>query len=405
MDEREQYIGQRLREIRKWRGLSLQAVADLSGGQISVGHLSRIERGIRPVTKRATLETLAQVLRVSPEELTGTPYAPVDPMSSEAHAALAAVETALDAFDLGVAPDVTPRPWPELAAAVRDLYEGKWAEADFAAQGVVLPRLLAELHATYVQQPEHRRDALAGLIYAYRSVAGVCKFLGARALPPLAALRAQLCAEELDSPEWIGFAAFIRGFAGSLSQPHQYDQAVRAAERVQNDLNGPKSIQVAGALHLNAALVSAARGEPDRTRDHLAEAIELAGRLPGGRENFGYLHFGPEHVPVWRVSLGIELGEGAKVAEYVRVLPETFPGKARQAAFYADLGRGLVTERRTRERGIRALVQADKIAPQLIRNNPFVRESVTNLLTTARPDAGGRELRGLAYRMGLAPTG
>jgi hypothetical protein len=129
------------------------------------------------------------------------------------------------------------------------------------------------------------------------------------------------------------------------------------------------------------------------------------GRLPQERDNFGYLHFGPEHIGVWRVSLGIELGEGAKVAEYVRVPPERFPGKARQAAFYADLGRGLASERSTRERGIHALARAEAIAPQLIRNNVFVRETVADLLIHARKDAGGRELRRLVWRMGIAPTG
>jgi hypothetical protein len=106
-----------------------------------------IERGQRPVTKRATLEALARALQVSPEDLTGTPYAPVDPVSNQAHAGLAAVETALDAYDLGTDPEVTPRPWPELAAAVRHLYEVEWAEADFAAQGLLLPGLLAPCSA------------------------------------------------------------------------------------------------------------------------------------------------------------------------------------------------------------------------------------------------------------------
>src|ERR1700704_4236801 len=79
MDIEDQHIGRKLREIRNWRRLSLTAVAGLSG--ISIGHLSRIERGERPVTKRATLEALAQSLRVSPTELTGQPSAPVDPLS------------------------------------------------------------------------------------------------------------------------------------------------------------------------------------------------------------------------------------------------------------------------------------------------------------------------------------
>ena len=344
MDSEDGHIGRRVREVRHWRGMNLEV-------------------------------------------------------------ALAAVETALDAYDLGTDPEVDPRPWPVLDAAVRHLYEVEWAEADFAAQGRILPGLLAELHATYVRDPEHRRDALEGLVYAYRSVAGVCKFLGARALPPLAALRAQICAEELGTPEWIGFAAFIRGFAGSLSQPHQYALAVRAAEALQDHLTNPATVQVAGALQLNAALVCAAQGQTERSRGHLAEAVGLASRLPAQRTNFGYLHFGHEHVGVWRVSLGIELGEGAKVAEYVHEPQEKFAGKARQAAFYADLGRGLVSERSTRDRGIRSLARAEKIAPQLIRNNPFVREAVSGLLVKAQRDAGGRELRRLAYRMGVAPTG
>ena len=35
----------------------------------------------------------------------------------------------------------------------------------------------------------------------------------------------------------------------------------------------------------------------------------------------------------------------------------------------------------------------------------FVRETVAGLLRQTRRDAGGRELRGLAWRMGLAPIG
>jgi len=36
-----------------------------------------------------------------------------------------------------------------------------------------------------------------------------------------------------------------------------------------------------------------------------------------------------------------------------------------------------------------------------VRRDPFVRETLTELLTRAKPDAVGRELRGLAYRAGL----
>jgi hypothetical protein len=51
---------------------------------------------------------------------------------------------------------------------------------------------------------------------------------------------------------------------------------------------------------------------------------------------------------------------------------------------------------------VEALQRAEQLAPQRIHTSPFIRETVTELLRRARRDAGGRELRGMAYRMGLA---
>jgi transcriptional regulator with XRE-family HTH domain len=385
--------------------MNLSATAGLAG--LSVSYLSLIERGQRPVTRRALLESLANALRVSPEELTGQPYAPVDPLSNEAHAGIAAIEAALDAHDLGTDPGGTPRPWPELAEAVQRLNDVLRADADYAALGAVIPGLLAELHAVYVREPDRRRDVLAGLIYTYRAAAGVTKCLGVRGLPMVAARLAQACAEELDSPEWLGFGAFVRGYAaGSLDRPHQYDFAVRTIDQLLPALDDANVVQAAGALHLNAALVCAARDEADQARDHVTEAADLAARLPEHTGNFGWLHFSAEAAGIWRVSLGAELGEGGKVAEYARtVRPEAIEGRARRAAFLKDVGCALVGEKRTWEDGVRILSAADRTAPQLIRHNPFVRDVVSAQLHRAHRNAGGRELRGLAWRMGIAPTG
>lgn len=405
MDIEPARIGRRAREVRNWRGLTLSAAAGLAG--MSVSYLSMIERGQRLVTRHAVLESLANALRVSPEELTGQPYAPADPLSSEAHAGIAAIEAALDAHDLGVDPGGTPRQWPELAQAVQHLNDVLRADADYAAIGGMIPGLLAELHATYVREPGRRRDVLVGLVYAYRAAAGVTKCLGVRGLPMVAARLAQTCAEELDSPEWLGFGTFVRGYAaGSLDRPHQYDLAVRTIDRLRPALDDAHVIQVAGALHLNAALVCAARNEADQARVHVAEATDLAARLPEHTENFGWLHFSAGAAGIWRVSLGAELGEGAKVAEYAQtVTPAAIEGKARRAAFYKDIGCALVGEKRTWEKGVQILSEAERTAPQLIRHNPFVRDVVSAQLHRARRDAGGRELRGLAWRMGIAPIG
>jgi transcriptional regulator with XRE-family HTH domain len=398
-------IGRRLREIRSWRQLSIRAVAELSG--LSWGYLAKIERGEKPVTKRSVLDALARSLRVSPTELTGQPYPPSDPLSSDAHAAVAGVETALAEYELGQDPEVTPRPWSRVVAELRHLNEVVRARADYAEQGTIVPGLLADLHATYVRDPRRRRETLIGLIHAYHAAAVLTKNQGVRGLPLLAARLAQTVAEELGEPAWLGVVAWMRGHVcGQATRRMQYQLSVRAADGLRPHLADANASQVYGMLHLNAALAAAAQGRAESSHSHLAEAADVARRLPERRENFGYLYFGPDNVGVWQVSLATELGEGPKVAELARdVRPEAIPAAARRAMFYSDLGRALVVERSTREQGIRALVKAESIAPQRVRHNVFVRELVADLLTTARRDASGRELRGLAWRMGVAPTG
>jgi transcriptional regulator with XRE-family HTH domain len=69
-------LGGRPRELRPWRDPSLRVTAELAG--LSESHLSRIERGERPVDKRSTLEALARALQVAPSELTDQRYEPSD---------------------------------------------------------------------------------------------------------------------------------------------------------------------------------------------------------------------------------------------------------------------------------------------------------------------------------------
>ncbi|WP_024802134.1 helix-turn-helix domain-containing protein [Nocardia sp. BMG51109] len=395
-------LGRRLREIRAWRGQSLQVTADLAG--ISFGYLGKLERGDKHVDSRRLLEDLATALRVAPQELTGRPFPPTDPLTNEAHAAITGVEAALETYDLGEDPGVAVRPWPDVAEAVSTLTEQLRENADYAAMGHVLPGLLGELHAHYARDPERRRDVLVALIYAYRAAASVCKNLGVRGLPMMAVRAAHDCAQELNEPEWLGYAAYLRGIMGGPgARQRQYDLAVRAVDDL-TATPGPNAIQVAGTLHFIAALACAVQGDTVRTYDHLAEADDLAQRLPEHHENFAGLYFGPDNVQLWRVSLATELGEGSKVAELAHgAHPDTIPLRAWQASFHGDLGRALATDRATRVHSVQSLVTAEQLAPQYVRNNVLIRETVTDLLPTASRDHTGRELRGLAHRMGMAP--
>ena len=89
-----------------------------------------------------------------------------------------------------------------------------------------------------------------------------------------------------------------------------------------------------------------------------------------------------------------------KLAEQVR-LDGLEKRSSRRADFFADMGRGLAREPRTRAEAVRCLRRAEEAAPQRIRNSAPVRETVAYLLNRARAAAGGPELRGMAARMGL----
>lgn len=395
-------LGRRLREIRAWRGQSLEVVAGLAG--ISYGYLGRLERGEQPLSNRATLEALARALKVSPSEFNGQPWEIADGPAAEAYAGLIAVENALEVCELGIDPGTEVREWPEIAADLAEL-EVVRESTDYAAACSLAPRLLTELHSAYVRRPQWRREVLVGIIRCYYALAQTTKRLGVRGLPIMIVKAANACAEELESPAWIGFAVWLRGsIAGSLSRSQQYTRAVYTADRLRPHLDDASALQAYGMLHLSAALASAVQSDRDTANTHLAEAEAVAVRMDDEVGSFARLWFGRTNVGMWRASIGMELGDGAHAVELARDLPvDAIPSPSRRAHFYAEAGRTLLAEPKRRDSGLAMLLKAEDIAPQQVRTDFFVREAIADQLRIARRDAGGRNLRGLAWRLGIAP--
>lgn len=128
-----------------------------------------------------------------------------DPATGEAQAAVIALEAALSDLDLGLSTGQTARPWAAVAADM-DRFNTKLRPAcDYAAQGVVLPGLLRELHTLYVTDPEHRADVLRALMDCYQMAGVLLKNLGVRGLPVLASFRAQqMYGSSLNSARRVG---------------------------------------------------------------------------------------------------------------------------------------------------------------------------------------------------------
>ncbi|MDQ3763707.1 MAG: helix-turn-helix domain-containing protein [Actinomycetota bacterium] len=392
-------IGGRLREIRTWRGKSLRVIAELAG--ITESYLCRLELGQRPLDRRSLLEALAAALQVAPSEITGQPYPPSSENEAVAHAAAQALRAVLRDIEVGEPlTEAPPRSVAELRGEVAAV-NAACAACDYGLLGHTVPDLIGELHTlAEVNNSVEARRLLADVLHAAFYLS---KDLGHGDLAWMVSGHLHATADALGEPVLGGLAGFVRSHAtvGLKARERGLRLAERSAELL--DPDDGSAGQVYGMLHLSAALQSAVTGRPDAARAHLSEAAETASRTGDG--NFAGLNFGPRNVGVWRVALALELGEPGRVPELARdVDVAAIPSAGRQATFYGDVGRGLAAIRGREEQAIEALHRAELLAPQRIRTNPFVRVTVVDLMRRARRKAGSRELRGLAYRMGLAAS-
>jgi transcriptional regulator with XRE-family HTH domain len=221
-------LGRRVRELRCWRGLTLREAAGLAG--LSFSFWGQVERGEKPVAKRTTLEVMVGALRVHPAELAGWPWTPADPVGADARSGLVAMETALGRFELGTDPGVSVRIWPQIQTDLDRLVAITHASSDHVAMAELASVLLGELHGGYVRIPQQRRAVLVALMTTYTSVLWAAQRLGDRGLPIVAAHAVQRCAEALEDPVWLGYAAWLRGNAtGRLDRTAQYQRSVAAS--------------------------------------------------------------------------------------------------------------------------------------------------------------------------------
>lgn len=390
-------IGRRIKEIRVWRGMTQRVVADLAG--ISESYLSRIERGERLIDRRSRLEAIAAALRVAPSEMTGQPYPPSNENESVGHAAAQALRAVLRDIEVDAPPltETTPRPLEALRSEVA-VVNTACAACDYAVLGRMVPDLIGELHTlAEIHGSSEARRLLADVLHAAFYLS---KDLGHGDLAWMVSGHLHATAVVLGDPVWGAVAGFVRSHAtvGSKARERGLMLAERSAELLEPD-DGPAG-QVYGMLHLSAALQSAVTGRAEGARAHIAEANETA--LRTGNGTFAELNFGPRNVGIWRVALALELGEPGRVPELARNIDvAAIPSAGRQATFYGDVGRGLATIRGRETQAVEALARAEMLAPERTRTNPFVRETVVDLLRRGWYKAHGRELRGIAYRMGL----
>lgn len=397
-------IGARLRVLRKWRNLTLVELAEQAG--ISKTHLSGIELGQRALDRRSYIAQLASALRVSETDLVGGPHLSADPIQAGPHSVIPALRVALQTNTLSDPGGEHARALKELVAETRAL-QPVYRKCDYIELGRRLPLVIDELHL-HIANPEDeqaQRTALETLVEALRYVVSPMKDLGYPDLAHQAAARADEAARLHGDPVLLGKAAYLR--IQTMPRNGNWNRTLVAAERAVNalhphaqDVEGRSTL---GMLTLMSALAAAVDHKVDTAGAWLAEARELASLVPDDPlSNWG--SFCTTNIGVWNVALGVEHGEtGKSVLEKAKLVNQQTLAMvpSRYSMYLADVGRGLARDPHSKQAAVTWLQQAERIAPSRIRNSKPVRETVAVMLEQGRMAAAGRELRGMAARMGI----
>jgi hypothetical protein len=181
-----------------------------------------------------------------------------------------------------------------------------------------------------------------------------------------------------------------------------YDTAQRIVTRAQESIvdqpASPEALSARGAMHLRSAIIAARKHDATTSDVHLAEARELASRLPL-HANFYDTAFCIPNVQIHSVAAAVEMQDGttAVARNASNPLP---PGtmRSRVAHHNIDLGRAWLLHG-DHAKALEALNTARRAAPQQTRYHPMVAETVLALAGAERRRSD--TLRGFAAWMGI----
>jgi transcriptional regulator with XRE-family HTH domain len=393
-----QRIGANVRAARRSRGMSLETLAGLTGR--SKGWLSKVENGQARLERRQDIAAIAEALDVSADTLLGEAAPGIRPGGTAYD--ITPLQRAL--LDAGPddPPDIPARPISVLRSEV-ERADTALRAADHATVIQALGSAIGELcvHAATGDGPD-RQSALQVLIRAYGSD-GTCALrqLGETNLAWIAGERARQAADLLGDPVWKAAAAFGRAHArSSANKPKGLMITPRLADEAEPHIGDDLfAHQAYGMLRLSAALACAVQNDHQGAAEQATEAAALASR--DGEHPEAWELFGPANVGVWRTSLAVEAGEAEAALTYAdQVEPQALASHNRRAGLRLEKARAYAMLGKDAD-AVREVRQAERISPAQTRNNPLIRELVRDMLSRARREAGGRDLRGIAWRMNL----
>lgn len=386
-------IGQRIARYRKMRHLTQVGLANQVG--ISASHLAHIEQGNKQTTPSVTA-SIARALSITTADLVGQPYL-AELQADQLDVLIQPIRWALDVYDLGVDPDITPRPLAELADEAERMCMLIRA-TDLRTAATELPALILE--TTTAAHTELSDQAWGVLASTYRTAYDVCTKLGYQDLSALALERMAWAAERGSNPILASIRQYLRGLAYLRAGEYRTGRRLVAVGAATAALAAPGRERdvVTGQIHLGGAVLAARAKDGDAAEDHLTKAQALADRT-GDAAKVYWLSFGPFNVAAHRVSALVDqdrYSEALAVAKSVTV-PEDWPA-SRAAHHRAEIARAQLWTGRTDE-ALRSLQAARQLAPQQTRYSTTVRDTVAGLVSARR--AAPESLSNYAQWLGM----
>ncbi|WP_236256516.1 helix-turn-helix domain-containing protein [Streptomyces hygroscopicus] len=390
LDEAEK-IGRRARRARLRLGMPQADLAAALGK--SQGWVSKMERGLIELDRVGLLNQVAAELHVHPNDLIGRPYTS-SPDENQWQVAASSILRELRRYDLAPVFDGTPRPSEQLWQETTRLHRLRDAAANVAIMQV-LPDLFREARALAEVSTGHEREE-AFAIYAV-----CCKFahtsahaLGHPELVAMACERAAWSARLSGDSVMPAVADWMRVW--DMWATADWSDAIALSDRaigsVQQgyDRGEPLAVRAWGTLQLRAAVSAARGGHTAEAEDRIEHARTAADRLgeyvgPPIYDRHS-LTFSPGNVQIHAISVALEMRDQRKALAInrrtSRALVAALPD-SRQGHHHMDLARAWLWDG-NRDKALKELETAERIAPQLIRNHPIARSTLRSIVYAER---------------------
>lgn len=396
-------IGERIVAFRRRRGMSQAVLAGLVGR--SESWLSQVERGVRKVDNLSVIMGLAAALHVPADSLIDKPLR--NPSDLAPSAWLDPVRGYLLGYEGLISHRSQAVVGAELVLEAVNSINGLYQAAEYGQAVQLMPELLRS--ADGLLNVDHSARAIHSYVAAYVATAKILHKLGETRMSLVAAERASAAASVTRSI--IDRALAARQVVQTLMASGEVLAAEILALRMARalecsaDAASDDSVSLQGSLWLLAAVIAARRKERFEAQDRINRADKLARQL-GRDANCCWTAFGPTNVAIHAVSVAAELGDAAEALRVAQaVVPSELPAglMGRRAQLHLDLGWACTQQRRDSEATIH-LLEAERIAPELMRYYPKARDSIRELAARNRTGVSVGLIQDLAVRAGVLPS-